>query len=86
MEQKIIDSLVAKYNAELMSARTNLHNYLLNPVGVGEHPDIVSECDKLIEACATAEGKLESLRKFVDSIKQQPNPIISGNESSDNRK
>ena len=86
MQQKIIDSLVAKYNSDLMTARTNLHNYLLNPVGVGDHPDIVSECDKLMDACATAQGKIDSLKSFVDSIRQQTNPIKSGNESSDNRK
>ena len=86
MEQKIIDALVARYNADLMKARTNLHNYLINPVGVGEHPDIISECDKLVAACSEAEGNIESLKRFVDSVKKTPNPIKTGNESGDNRK
>ena len=80
MTQEIIDSLIAKYNADIIIARTNLNNYFKNSVGVGEHPDIVSEADKLIDAIATAEGKVESLRKVVESFRK------AQNESSNNRK
>ena len=80
MTQEIIDALIAKYNADIIIARTNLNNYMKNSVGVGEHPDIITECDKLVESISAAEGKVETLRKFVESIRKQMN------ESSDNRK
>ena len=79
MTQEIINALIAKYNADIIIARTNLNNYLKNSVGVGEHPNIVGECDKLIELISAAEGKVETLRKFVESFRKQVN------ESSNNR-
>ena len=71
MTQEIIDALVAKYNADIMIARTNLQNYLRNSAGIGEHPDIVSECDKLVTAISAAEGKVDTIRKLVESLKTQ---------------
>ena len=89
MTQQIIDALIAKYNADIMISRANLSNYFNNSTGVGEHPDIVKECDKLLSAIADAEGKIESLRKIIQGMQKSTtnqNPIKSGNESSDNRK
>jgi hypothetical protein len=75
MTQLIIDALVAKYQAERAEAIANLQNYLSNSAGIGEHPNIVLEADKLISQISSAEGKLESLRKIISQ----------GNEGSDNR-
>ena len=102
MTQEIIDALIAKYNADIMISRANLFNYLNNSTGVGEHPNIVKECDKLILKISDAEGKIESLRKIILGIKEKSaaklsmqdtsnkakkmNPIKTGNESSNNRK
>ena len=92
MTQQIIDALIAKYNADIMISRANLFNYLNNSTAVGEHPDIVTECDKLLSKISEAEGKIESIRKIVQSIRPKEtvtdlrNPIKTGNESSDNRK
>ena len=80
MTQEIIDALIAKYNADIIVARTNLNNYMKNSVGVGEHPDIITECDKLVENIAAAEGKVDTLRKFVETLRKQMN------EGSNNRK
>jgi len=85
MTQEIINALIAKYNADILIARTNLQNYLTHSVGVGGHPDIIKECDKLFSKISAAEGKVESIKNYVDSMKQL-NPITSGNESSNNRK
>tara|TARA_Y100000593_G_scaffold93989_1_gene190973 strand:- start:671 stop:904 length:234 start_codon:yes stop_codon:yes gene_type:complete len=76
LTQEMITALNAKYQAEIAAARANLLNYLQNPVAVGEHPDLVSEIDKLISAIATAEGKLTTLTTLVNAL----------NESGDNRK
>jgi uncharacterized protein (DUF342 family) len=89
MTQQIIDALIAKYNADIMIARANLSNYFNNSAAVGEHPNIVKECDKLLSKIADAEGKVESLRKIIQGMQKSTtnqNPIKSGNESSNNRK
>ena len=82
MTQQIIDALVAKYQAKKLEALTNLNIYFTAAVGVGEHPNIVEEVDKLISQVSDAEGKIATLRSIVN----QSNEIAAQNESSDNRK
>ncbi len=65
MKTELINALAAKFNADKLKAFANLQNYMNNPAGIGEHPDIVDECEKLIDAIATADGKLEALQKLV---------------------
>jgi len=65
MTVEIINALNAKYTAEKLTAFANLSNYMNNPAGIGEHPDIVAECDKLVAAIANADGKLETLSQLV---------------------
>jgi len=61
MTKLIVDALQAKYVAQKLQAVANLQNYLANSAGIGEHPDIVSECDKLLEQISQADGKLQTL-------------------------
>ena len=65
MATEIINALTAKVNADKLTAFANLTNYLKNPVGVGEHPDIVAECDKLLSDIADADGKLQTLSQLL---------------------
>jgi len=81
MTQQIIDALVARYQAQKLEALTNLNVYLSAAVGVGEHPNIVDECDKLIAKVSEANERIETLRTIVD----QSNQVAAQNESSDNR-
>jgi len=50
----VLRALLKKYEYELEAASINLHNYIYNPVGVGEHPDVVEECDKLLKKMQSA--------------------------------
>lgn len=68
----VIDALKAKYVAERLKAMANLQTYMTAAVGVGEHPDIVTECDKLITAIGEAEGKLQTLTAIVESAEKAP--------------
>ena len=81
MTQQIIDALVARYQAQKLEALTNLNVYLSAAVGVGEHPNIVDECDKLIAKVSEANERIETLRTIVD----QSNQVAAQNESSNNR-
>ena len=83
LTQQIISALTAKYSASRAEALANLNNYFENPVGVGEHPNIVAEADKLISAIAETDGKVESLKAIVELINENRS---AQNESSDNRK
>ena len=60
----IIEALEKRYEAQLSEADATLKIYLENSVGIGEHPQHVDECDKLIAKVAEAEEKLRVLRQY----------------------
>ena len=60
----IIEALEKRYEAQLAEADATLKLYLENSVGIGEHPQHVDECDKLIAKVAEAEEKLRVLRQY----------------------
>ena len=41
MSQQILQALNAKYVAQRLEAIANLNNYLANPAGIGEHPNLI---------------------------------------------
>ena len=60
----IIEALEKRYKAQIAEADATLKIYLDNSVGIGEHPQHVDECDKLIAKVAEAEEKLRFLRQY----------------------
>ena len=60
----IVEALEKRYEAQLAEADATLKIYLENSVGIGEHPQQVDECDKLIAKVAEAEEKLRVLRQY----------------------
>ena len=60
----IIEALEKRYEAQLAESDATLKIYLENSVGIGEHPQHVDECDKLIAKVAEAEEKLRALRVY----------------------
>ena len=53
-----VKALTAKYEGEIAIATANIEVYLNNPVGIGEHSNIVQEVDKLIGIIAENEEKI----------------------------
>ena len=64
MRDKIVEALTLKYQGQVAEAEANIHIYLVNPAGIGEHSDIVAEVDKQIERAATAQEKLDFLKNI----------------------
>ena len=60
----IVEALEKRYEAQIAEADAALKIYLENSVGIGEHPQHVDECDKLIAKVAEAEEKLRALRVY----------------------
>ena len=61
---KIIKALQDRYEAQISECEAVIDVYLTNPVGIGEHPQIVDEVDKLVSKMAGAEEKIKMLQKF----------------------
>jgi|TARA_Y100001968_G_C19430222_1_gene756582 uncharacterized protein (DUF342 family) len=56
------DALHKKYEADIAIAKAELDNYFEVSVGVGEHPHIIEDMDKLLDNLTSAEEKLKALR------------------------
>ena len=65
MKQLIIDALEKKYEAKMSLAEANLKVLLENPVGVGDHPDIVETIEKEVEKIADAHDKIEAIKNLL---------------------
>jgi len=61
MRDRMIKALKLKYKGQIAEAEANIHIYLRNPAGIGEHSEVVAEVDKQIELVATAQEKLDYL-------------------------
>tara|TARA_R100000734_G_scaffold18058_1_gene14640 strand:- start:142 stop:336 length:195 start_codon:yes stop_codon:yes gene_type:complete len=64
MKQEILAALLAEAEAQETKAVANLNNYLNNPAGIGEHPDIVEECSKLVKQIAEARELKETVKSL----------------------
>ena len=64
MKKAILEALEKKYEAQIAEADATIKIYLENSVGIGEHPQHIEECDKLIGTIAEAEDKLQILKEF----------------------
>ena len=60
----ILQALEDKYNAQISEADATLKIYMEQSVGIGEHPQHIDECDKLVEKIANAEEKIKILQEF----------------------
>jgi hypothetical protein len=58
MEKILREALIIKYEGEIAEAKANISVYMKNPVGIGEHPDVVAAIDSQVEKMAHAEEKL----------------------------
>ena len=65
MSQLIMNALVKEAEAKEAKALANLQNYMTNAAGIGEHPDIVTECMKLVKDIAEANEIKETVTKLV---------------------
>ena len=69
MKSIIFNALVKKYEALIEESRATLEIYFNNPSGIGEHPGILEEMDKLIEQMESANGRLETLMDNFDKYR-----------------
>ena len=76
-----LNALRLKYKAEIEVAKSNIDVYLHNPVGIGEHPDLISAIDSQIEMLASAQDKLTAINKYLDI-----NQYLDGPEPSSARR
>ncbi len=70
MSQLIMNAILAEANAKEAKAIANLQVYMSNPAGIGEHPDVVAECTKLIKDIAEARETRDTVNKITEASNQ----------------
>ena len=63
MREQIIDALKAEAEGSIQKARLNIEVYLHNPVGIGEHPDVLAAVQDQLDVIAEHEERLAVLDK-----------------------
>ena len=59
----LLEALCKKLEGDIAVAFANIKAYERNVVGIGEHPEIVQAIEMELEKLATAEDKLNTLKK-----------------------
>jgi len=60
---KMLDALVADAQGNIAKAKANIEVYLHNPVGIGEHPDVLGAIQEQLDIIAHEEERIEVIEK-----------------------
>ena len=64
LRQKTLDALRSAALGEIAKAEVNVEVYLHNPVGIGEHPDVLAAIQDQLDVIAESEERLQVLDKY----------------------
>ena len=78
-----LKAALSHYESESRTHRANLMVYLSNPVGVGEHPNIVEEVVNLTKLITEAEENIRTLEGFISGWYQNQENIKSHRGEND---
>jgi len=59
----LLEALCKKLEGDIAMAYANIKAYERNVVGIGEHPEIVQAIEMEVEKLATAEDKLNAIKR-----------------------
>jgi len=63
LRELTITSLLEQAQGEISKAKANVEIYLHNPVGIGEHPDILAAIQDQLDVIAKAEERIDVINK-----------------------
>ena len=69
LRKDIISSLIAVSEGMIQKARLNVEVYLHNPVGIGEHPDVLAAIQDQLDVIAHEEERIQVLTKYFSEHK-----------------
>ena len=64
MRDDILKSQIAYYNGLIAKHQQNVEIYLTNPVGIGEHPDVMAAIENELNAIAQAHEKIQVINHY----------------------
>ena len=64
MRQEILTALRTDAEGNIQKARLNIEIYLKNPVGIGEHPDVLGAIQEQLDIIAHEQERIDMLQKY----------------------
>ena len=64
LRQQTVDALKAEAQGSIQKARVNVEVYLHNPVGIGEHSDVLSAIQVQLDVISEQEERIQVLDKY----------------------
>lgn len=68
LKRDLYKALYANYQAKKDKALFQLNLSFENPVAVGEHPQLVDDCIKLVDDISAADESLETLESYYEDM------------------
>ena len=67
MRNEILKALKTNSLGQIEKARLNIEIYLKNPVGIGEHPDVLAAIQDQIDIISHEEERIDVIQKHFDA-------------------
>ena len=64
MKPELIKSLLSHAQGEIAYHKANVHVYLNNPVGIGEHPDVMGAITDEIDKIARYQDQVDVIERY----------------------
>jgi len=66
MRQEMLDALKAHALGAIKKHKMNVEVYLQNPVGIGEHPDVMSAIESELDQISHYHDQLEVIKEYIE--------------------
>ena len=66
LRTRILNALITQAEGEISKAKMNVEVYLNNPVGIGEHPDVLGSIQDQIDVIAESQERLDVLYSLLN--------------------
>jgi hypothetical protein len=71
MRTDFLQTLQMKYRAEMLAANTNIRTYIENPMGIGEHSDLIESVDVEVRKYNEAKELITSVSNLIEFYKKK---------------
>ena len=68
LRKNMLDALKAEAEGNIQKAKMNVEVYLHNPVGIGEHPDVLGSIQDQLDVIAEQEERIAVLEKHFNGV------------------
>ena len=66
LRKNILEALEAEARGSIQTARMNVEVYLHNPVGIGEHPNVMAAIQEQLDVIAEHTERIDVLNKYFE--------------------